>query len=242
MKADCRKKGGKMSKQTGFSCKCIIGIYMVLIFSFILHPDASIMASSWSLENTLKSFLDERYPWEDIEISNIKVVGDLKDVAPDVIVVEKGPIGRAIFSFRYNKERKVIVKAFVRAFGNVVKSKRPFRKGHVINSDDIYIDRMDIRKMPHGSVKIPELLIGKSLRRSVIANIPLIEDMVEYSQAVKRGKNVILLINKNGLKITAVGRTKEKAYIGSPVKAVNISSKKEVMGVLVDENTVEVLL
>ncbi len=200
------------------------------------------MAASWSPEDVLKAYLIKNYPWEELEVSNVQVIGKIPGEMPEKIIVEKGPIGKAIFSFIFNINKVIKAKADIRAFDKVVKSKRPFKKGHVIRENDIYISKMDIRKMPNSSVKNPESIIGKSLKRSIIANIPIVEDMVERSQVVKRGKMVSLKISLKGLNITAAGKTKEKGYVGMPVKAINLSTKKEVRGVLIDENTVKVEL
>jgi flagella basal body P-ring formation protein FlgA len=219
------------------------GIFLscILTFAFCLLNSAA-FAASWTVEGVLQEFLTENYPWEKIEISNVKIIGAVPDKAPDAITVEKGPVGKAVFSFVFDNSQKVTVKAEIRAYDTIVKSKRPFKKGYVLSSEDLYLSEMDINKMPKSSVKDPETIIGKSLSRSITANITLTEDMVEKSQSVDKGKQVALLINAHGFNITAAGETKEKGYVGQPVKAVNLSSKKEVRGVLINERTVEVEL
>ncbi len=229
-----------MIKRLSISYRLIIVI--ALISYFCLLPTALVLAASWSPEDVLKAYLIKNYPWEELEVSNVQVIGKIPGEMPEKIIVEKGPIGKAIFSFIFNINKVIKAKADIRAFDKVVKSKRPFKKGHVIRENDIYISKMDIRKMPNSSVKNPESIIGKSLKRSIIANIPIVEDMVERSQVVKRGKMVSLKISLKGLNITAAGKTKEKGYVGMPVKAINLSTKKEVRGVLIDENTVKVEL
>jgi len=52
----------------------------------------------------------------------------------------------------------------------------------------------------------------------------------------------VLLFNAHGFNISAAGETREKGYVGMAVKAINVSSKKEVRGVLIDERTVKVEL
>jgi flagella basal body P-ring formation protein FlgA len=197
-------------------------------------------AASWNLEDELKKYLEKRYPWNEIEVSNVQSMGKVNNEAPEKITVEKGPLGKAVFFLYFENRRQVIAKAYVRALDWVVISKRPFRKGHVVHSDDVYVSKMDIRKMPSSAISDPEIIIGKSLKRSVIANIPIVEGMIEQSQVVKRGKKIILMIESGGFNITATGRIKEKGYVGMPVRAMNLSSKKEVRGVLIDENTVKV--
>lgn len=219
-----------------------ISIIAAVVSGFVLISMSLAGAASWSPEKELREFIEGRYPWKDIEINNIEVLGEVGDESPETIIVERGPIGRALFSFMFNADKKVFVRADIRAFDRVVKSRRPYRKRHVIRENEVYVDKMDIRKIPNNAVRDPEKIIGKSLKRSIIANIPLSEDMVERSQTVKRGKMVILIVDQDGLRITTTGKIKEKGYVGSQVKAVNLSSHKVVMGVLVDENTVEVLL
>ncbi|MBI5098505.1 MAG: flagellar basal body P-ring formation protein FlgA [Nitrospirae bacterium] len=218
-----------------------IFISCILTFAFCLLNSAA-FSSSWDAKDVLQGFLADKYPWEKIEISNIKIIGAIPDKAPDTITVEKGPVGKAVFSFVFDNSQKVTAMAEVRAYDSIVKSKRPFKKGYVLSSDDLYLSEMDINKMPKSSVKDPETIIGKSLNRSIPANITLTEDMVEKSQVVDKGKQVVLLINAHGFNITAAGETREKGYVGKPVKATNLSSKKEVRGVLINERTVEVEL
>ncbi len=214
----------------------------LLLAAFCLLPAPAAVAGAWDAEPALTAHLRSNYPWKEIEIDNVRVFGKLPAGAPEKIETRKGPLGRAVFAFVYRRDRTVIVKADVKALGNVVKSRRPFRKGHVITGEDIYIAKMDIRRMPNSSVRNADAVVGKSLRRSIAANIPILEDMIEKSRVVKRGKNVVLLIRHGGLNITAAGRTSEKGYVGMPVKAINLSSRKEVTGVLIDENTVRLEL
>ncbi len=220
----------------------ILASCIVILSSLILLSSSFAATAAWSPKDVLKAFLANNYPWEEIEVSDVKVVGRIYDEAPDKILIEKGPIGNAVFSFIFKNNERAIVKADVRAFGWVVMSKRSFEKRHVIQDEDTYLAKMDIRKMPGSSVKNPERILGKSLKRSIIANIPIVEDMIEMSRIVARGKMVELILNYKGLSIKTTGMTKEKGYVGVPVKAINISSKKEVNGVLVDENTVKVEL
>jgi flagella basal body P-ring formation protein FlgA len=245
MKKHRSKKSGVRSQESVIRIKktliCIL-FSILSLFTVYCLLSTVVMAASWDAKDVLQVFLADKYPWEKIEISNVKIIGAMPDKSPDTITVEKGPIGKAVFSFVFDNSRKVTAMAEVRAYDNIVKSKRSFKKGYVLSSDDLYLSEMDINKMPKSSVKDPETIIGKSLNRSITANITLTEDMVEKSQVVDKGKQVVLLINAHGFNITAAGETREKGYIGKPVKATNLSSKKEVRGVLINERTVEVEL
>ncbi len=218
----------------------IILIVVTISVFLILSLSTMSMAASWSPEKVITAYILDNYPWEDIEVSNIKMIGKLPDKAPEKIIVEKGPLGKSVFTFIDSTMQRTKVKANVVALGRIVKSRRSFRRGHVISTGDVYVSKMNIRKMPRSSVRTPGEIIGKSLKRSIGANNPVVEDMIEMSRVVKRGRRVVILINHNGLHITSAGMIKEKGYIGMPVKTVNLSSKKVITGILVDENTVKV--
>ncbi len=208
--------------------------FCVLLFS------SPAMTVSEGPADILKTYLMDNYPWAEIEITDMRAGRDIPEEAPEKIKVVKGPLGNAVFSLEYRNNKKITVQASVKAFDWVVKSKRPFRKEHFLQKDDIYLSMMDITRMPKNAVGDPEAVIGKLLARSVIANMPIVEGMIEKSQKIKRGQKVILLVESRGLSISALGKTKERGYVGRPVKAINMSSKKEVIGVLIDENTVKV--
>ncbi|RJQ13386.1 MAG: flagella basal body P-ring formation protein FlgA [Nitrospiraceae bacterium] len=234
--------------------KSRIKLYSVLVLVLTLAPCplslapchlplvASVSAASWDPEETLRDFLADNYPWENMEISNVQAGGSIPDKAPDAIIVEKGPLGKGVFTFVFDDDRRITVRADIRAFEKTVRSKRPFKKGYVLTEEDVYMSETDINKMPRNAVKDSGSIIGKPLRRSILANVPIVEGMVEKSQTVKKGRKVLLLINSRQLNISAAGETKENGYVGMPVRAINLSSKKEVRGVLIDENTVKVEL
>ncbi|UCH44599.1 MAG: flagellar basal body P-ring formation protein FlgA [Nitrospiraceae bacterium] len=217
---------------------CILFTTLVCC-STLLFP-LLVGAASWLPEKVLKDYILENYPWEEIEVKYTRVIGEMPDEKPSRITVEKGPIGNSLFYLWFGDKKKIAVQASVDAYEMVMKSKRPFRKGYVIKSDDIYAAKMSIKKIPQGAVSDSQGITGKALKRSIAANMPVVQKMMEISKVVKRGQHVVLLVEQNGLNITAAGKTKEKGYVGMPVKAINIDSNKEVVGILIDENTIRV--
>jgi len=217
--------------------KCIL-IALLLMFS----APGSVLSGGWQADQLLTEFLEAEYPWGEIHVTDLKIYGQMPDELPKKIYVEKGPLGRAVFGFIFSDGKKVSVKANVNAFAKVVKTKRSFMKGHLIDTDDIYIAKMDIKKIRKGSVKDPADITGKTLKRSVEENVAIVEKMINRSMSVKRGRVVMLVIREGGLNMKAPGKLKKNSYVGRHVTVINLSSKKEVTGLLVDENTVEVSL
>ncbi|UCD35214.1 MAG: flagellar basal body P-ring formation protein FlgA [Nitrospiraceae bacterium] len=217
-------------------------LLLILVSICLIAPPGALGEAPWKPADALKTYLLDNYPWEEIEVSNILMTGDMKEQPPVKIIVEKGPIGSSVFTFVFKDKTRNIVRANVRAFGWVVMTRRAYQRRHTIGDSDIYRAKMDVRKMPRSAIRDPQKVLGKSLKRSVAANLPLVEGMIENSQVVSRGKLVVLLISNEGMSVRAAGKTKEKGYVGMPVTAINLSSKKEVSGILVDESTVKVEL
>jgi|Deesub1362A_J573_1020465.scaffolds.fasta_scaffold00087_109 flagella basal body P-ring formation protein FlgA len=210
-----------------------------IIAAIILLPSVA-AAVKWNPEDVLRLYLKDNYPWEEIEFSALKASAELPNELPERIVLEKGPPGRTVFLLKFRNGRKVTVTTYVKAFDRVVMSRRPFRKGHHIERDDVYMTLMDVMRIPKGAVKDQEAVVGRVLARSVVANMPIVESMVRETPLVKKGRKVVLLVESSNFSIEMMGELKENGYIGSYVRAVNPVSKKVITGLLVDENTVRV--
>ncbi len=214
-------------------------VLCVLSFAFCYQSSSLAQEASWNPEELIKTYMIDNYPWGIVEVNNVKTSGDIPAKVPERITVIKGPLGNAVFSFEGKNGKRITVNANVTARDPVVKSKRTFKKGHILQNDDIYTSSVDVTRMPGSAVRSVEEIIGKPLKRSIIADIPIVEDMVEKAITVKTGKMVTLLIETPEFSITAPGKLKETGYVGVLVRAANLSSKKEVSGVLIDENTVK---
>lgn len=186
------------------------------------------------------TYIKSKYPWVEVEIEDIRIDGDLPDRAPEWIAVEKSPPGKTVFGLQFKDGKEVAVTATVRAFDQVVMSRRALNKGHSLREDDLYVTMMDVTRIPKGAIEDYRRVIGRPLTRSVIANTPIVDYMVEDKTRLKRGRKVVLLTKSPRLTVTVVGELKEDGYVGDYVKAINLSSKKTITGMLIDENTVRV--
>lgn len=208
--------------------------YSLLLFSPLSH------AASLNIEDVLKEYIKSHFPWAEIEIHDLIMNKEVSDELPVRIGVEKGPPGKTIFTMEFKNGTIVKATANVRAFDEVVFTGRAFRKGYCLQKEDFYVKRMDITRIPKGAVKNTDQVIGKTLTRSIVANVPILDNMVSDMPVIKRGCKVTLIVESPSFIITTLGEVRENAYVGDNVKAINPASKKVVSGLLVDENTVKV--
>ncbi len=196
--------------------------------------------TSQVLSTALRNYLKENYPWAETEIHELFVNQDLPEEVPERIIVKKGPPGRTVFALEYRNGRSITATAVVRAFDWVVMTRRAYKKGYSLQREDLFMTLMDVSHLPRGVIQETDQAIGKSLTRATLAHMPLVDSMVRESVLVKRGKRVTLIAESPGFTITTHGELKENSEVGSTVKAMNLCSRKTVIGMLVDESTVKV--
>ena len=200
-------------------------------------------AGAWaarSVEDVLRSYIEARYPWPQIDVRNIVLSEDMSGKGlPVRIMVIKNPPGRAVFELRYENGKKVVASADVQAFDMAQMSRYSFNKGHVLTGDDIYSTMVNISDLPRGSIRSGSDIIGKTLTRAISPNVPLEKSMLNGSPLVKRGQKVTILVDAPGFRITGTGQLLDNAFVGKYVKVMNLASKKVISGLLVDEGTVE---
>lgn len=235
---DKTMKNEKGLKVKGQGSRRLVKLLVVAIYCLLVSVVST--QASLDIEEALKTHLRKHYPWVEIEIDSLQLNGQVPEELPVKIIVEKGLPGRTIFSLEFGNGKKITAAANVRAYDQVVISRRALRKGYTIKEEDVYTTLMDIRQIPGGAIKETEEVVGRQLNRSISANLPVTDNMADEKSLLKKGHRVVLVIEAPGFSITSRGEIKEDGHIGSLVKAVNIASKKVVTGILLDEHTVRV--
>ena len=195
---------------------------------------------SWSPEVVIRDYLKHNYPWPEIEIDPLINNLKLPKVPPKHIFVLRGLPGRTTFLLQFPKGETLEYEARVTAFDWVIKTRRAIGKGEVIGEEDIYRTLQNIKHIPKSSVVKEYIAIGKVIKRSIPANFTITERNIENINAVKKGQKVILVFDNGRLRITAKGVAKENGVIGENIKVLNTSSKKQIEGKIIDNQTVKV--
>jgi len=217
----------------------VLSVCLLTLCLPLISPVVS-SAGSHPVEGALKSYLKDNFPWAEIVMSDLTFSAEPPGSLPERIIMERGPLGRAVFSLEFKGGREIKASANVKAFDWVVMSRRALRKGYSLHEGDVYLTMMEVVRIPKGAIRETGKVIGRQLTRSVIANMPLVDNMIAETPAVKRGQRVILMVESPSFNITTVGETKENGRVGAYVKVVNLASKKVITGLLVNENTVRV--
>ena len=215
------------------------GAFLLILILAVLVP-ASAGASNALVETALENYILKERLWSDVEVRNLSLSARPPGEAPEKIEVQRGLPGPTVFTLKYKNGAIVTAKADIEAYEEIVVASRQLLKNRAIAEDDIFFARTAINKIPAGAVRDSKEIVGKTVNRSIGQNLPILQQHVAGSKLVKRGRTVTLIAESGGLRVSAVGETRENAYINDAVKVTNLASKKTVTGILIDENTVRV--
>ena len=225
----------RISKNS-LSCSCFFSLLVCLL---VLGSASWAWPSPWEPRAVIKKYLKDHYPWAEIELLDIS--GEVSSqVPPEKIHLINGPLGRALFSLVFKSGEKAIVQANIRALDWVVTSRRPLKKSQLIGKEDVYLALMDVRRMPKDALTRLESAWGKTMTQSMGANMPIVESDMGDIPLIKKGQRITLVASAPGLKITTPGEARQNGFSGQTLKVVNLSSKRDVRGIPLDENHVSV--
>lgn len=122
------------------------------------------------------------------------------------------------------------------AAADTVLAARTIRPGTVITARDLIIKPGNIA----GMASKPEQLIGAEARVSLYAGRPIALADTGPPALVERNQIVALVFQRNGLRISAEGRSLSRAGVGDVVRVMNLSSRTTVSGKVMPDGRVMV--
>jgi flagella basal body P-ring formation protein FlgA len=132
------------------------------------------------------------------------------------------------------------VTAHIAVFAEIFVARRGIARGAVIAAEDVVTEQRDVSMLPRGVITRMQDVVGKEARVAISALTPLRHEQVGEPAIVRRGDVVTLLAEASGLRITASGQVQEDAPRGGQVRVMNLGSHAEVIGRVIDANTVAV--
>jgi flagella basal body P-ring formation protein FlgA len=135
---------------------------------------------------------------------------------------------RGVVTVRLRPEQPVLVAA------------RPIEAGTVIREEDLREEIVaDARPVP-GRIEQRSEAVGRRATRALRAGTVLRHDLVGEVPVVARGDTVTIRLERGPLRIEALGRAREDAAVGAPVRVLNLESRREVVGIVKEDGVVHV--
>jgi len=162
-----------------------------------------------------------------------------------VLVPEKaiqgGNIAGTMVFFANGQEiKKIRFSVRVDIYADVLVPRHFLKKHQEVQADDIQIANRNIAVLPQDVVTEGKEVLGKRTTLSISSQEVLRLSMLEIPPLVNKGEKVILIIENDQFKITSMGEVGETGRKGDRIRLINLSSKKEVYGRILDANTVQV--
>lgn len=137
--------------------------------------------------------------------------------------------------------RKASLSGTVNVKREVVRAARKIRSGELITAKDLVSNLENSDHRPGGdAVTDPEEAVGKRAVRSIREGLCITRQMIEDPPIVKKGKRVVIRAQNRWIQADTLGMVMEDGRIGDQVKVVNISSGKQILGIVRSPGLVEV--
>ncbi|MDQ2068496.1 flagellar basal body P-ring formation chaperone FlgA [Natronospira bacteriovora] len=135
---------------------------------------------------------------------------------------------------------RVFVPVSLQVMSAVVVAQGPLQRGQVIGPEDIGVETRNTGALRREYFTRPEDLLGMRLRRHVAPGSILQANHVEIQQLVRRGQRLMLLASNGRVEISMAGRALQDGARGQRIRVENLSSGKELEGIVTGEGTVEI--
>jgi flagella basal body P-ring formation protein FlgA len=139
--------------------------------------------------------------------------------------------------------KRVKVRGMVRLKRLVVCATRPLRSQDIIGSEDIQVLPREVTGLNANDFFISsEQVLGRILARSLGPQEIITSRHLSNQPVIKRGDEVTVVLDQDGLEISTKGVASEQGYLGKTIRLRNPKSQKEFQGLVVNAKTVKVTL
>lgn len=132
------------------------------------------------------------------------------------------------------------VKCEVKAYQNVIVAARNLAYGEIITGDAIRLDRCEIGHLT-GYVTDPEKVIGLSMRRPVVAGVPITDAVLIKPVIMQRNATITIMVKIGDIVIMTSGKALQQGREGDVIRVQNLSSQKILTAKVIDGTTVQVI-
>lgn len=123
-------------------------------------------------------------------------------------------------------------------YAKVVVAKMGLARRQVLELEDVEVVRRRLNDINGAVASFPEEVVGLRTRVPVAMGEVLLLTRLERAPLIRRGDIVSMIYTAGRLKVIAKGRAEQTGYKGGNIKLINMASKREVYGKVLDSGTV----
>ncbi|MGD0281734.1 MAG: flagellar basal body P-ring formation chaperone FlgA [Dissulfurispiraceae bacterium] len=154
-----------------------------------------------------------------------------------------GPNRIVYLTSLYDDEKtvyKVLVEASYDILTSIFVASRPLVNGTIITRGDVYSVKQKNSRLPSGAITDIAEIEGKTLKSNVAEGAILRSGLFSSGSGIKKGKEVIVLVEGANVLISTKGVLSADASVGGVVRVLCSAPRKEIVGILVSPDTVKV--
>ncbi|BBO79817.1 hypothetical protein DSCO28_03830 [Desulfosarcina ovata subsp. sediminis] len=136
--------------------------------------------------------------------------------------------------------RRIWVDTSISVMTDVVTVVRPLGKRQTVNSEDLALERRDLKDLPADTVRRIEDALGNRTTRMIYPNTVLEADMIDTPALVRRGDIVKIIARSANMTITATGKVKQQGGMDDMVRVMNTDSNRVITARVTGPGVVEV--
>ncbi|MCS7202870.1 MAG: flagellar basal body P-ring formation chaperone FlgA [Thermodesulfovibrio sp.] len=215
---------------------------------FVVIIILSILPVSFAFDLTLLTALLEREIKkspinEEVIIGQIKFIGfqPIGCIPENLKIREIKRPNSLEFTFKCDK-RLYRALANYEILTKVYLTQRVIKKGDTIKEEDLIEIKQPANRTPLGAITDKRLIVGKIAKRSLAQGVIIKQEHLYPNTPVKRGSKVNLVIEIGKVIIMTEGVLKSDSVVGDTALVHCIQTGKDIVGKLVDKNTVRVIL
>jgi len=207
--------------------------------------------SKGEITEIMRNYIFKGIPWDrdTVKIKRINVSSDLilpkGDVTYEVTPLKYWNfVGRTsipvIFRINGTYKKKIWVGVEIEVLTDVVVSSRRLDRYGIVSKEDLRLEKRDLARLPKNAVTRVQEVVGKRIKRRIDINSIITADLLDLPPVIRRGDMVTITVETDMLKITTLGQARENGLRGEMIKVLNIASRKEVFGIVLDPKTVKI--
>ncbi len=150
----------------------------------------------------------------------------------EVIPADQKVIGSRRFSLVYKVDDKIVknisVRGKLKALAQVATLTQNVRRGEILRPNMVQMQTRDLSKLRTPCTNLHEVL-GKKLTRSLRSGTVLDNSSIDFPPLIRKGQLVKILINHNGMHLTATGIASMNGKQDQIIRVMNSGSRKIIL-------------
>lgn len=131
-----------------------------------------------------------------------------------------------------------MIEASVDEWGDVPVMRRSIQKGEVVQDADLMRARYNLALLPRDAMRSENQIVGLETKRDVQAGDPLRKEFLSIPPLVNAGSKVTMMYRNGMFELTATGTALEAGVRGQDIRIKNETSKKIVVGTVLEPGLV----